>query len=118
MALTRRRRPVRENVPEMAAAARTDLFHTDHSVASVAHPSNVGFVIGLEEAGPTSTGVEFRTRPEERQTTKAARVDTILVVVEKHTAEGGLSAVLEQHVALLAGEASNYRLALSRTWWG
>ena len=113
MTLTRRRRPVRENVPEMTAAARTDLFHTDHTVASVAHPSNVDFVIGLEEARPTSTGVEFRIRAEERQATKAARVDTILVVVEKHTAEGGLSAVLEQHVAFLLGETGDYRLALS-----
>lgn len=113
MTFARRWRPVRENVPEMAAAARTNLFHTEHSVASVVHPSNVGFAIGLEEAGPTRTGVEFRTRPEERQTTKAARVDAIFVVVEKHTAEGGLSAVLEQHVALVPGEASNYRLALS-----
>jgi hypothetical protein len=77
-----------------------------------AHPSNVGFVIGLEEAGPARTGVEFRARPEERQTAKAAPVDAILVVVEKHTAEGGLSAMLEQHVALLPGEASSYRLAL------
>ena len=113
MTLTRRRRTVRENVPEMAAAARTDLFHTDHSMAGVAHPPNVGFVIGLEKAGPTRTGVEFRTRPKERQATKAARVDTILVVVEKHTAEGGLSAVLEQHVAFLLGETGDYRLALS-----
>lgn len=66
MTLTRRRRPVRKNVPEMAAAARTDLFHTDHSIAGVAHPPNVGFVIGLEKAGPSRAGVEFRTRPEER----------------------------------------------------
>lgn len=113
MTLTRRRRPVRENVPEMAAAARTDLFHADHSIASVAHPPNVGFVIGLEKAGPTRTGVKFRSRPEKRQATKAARVHTILVVVQKYTAEGGLSAVLEQHFTLLTGEASNYRLALS-----
>ncbi len=113
MTLTRRRRTVRKNVPEMATAAPTDLFHADHSIAGVAHPPNVGLVIRLEKAGPTRTGVEFRTRPEQRQTTKAARVNTILVVVEKHTAEGGLSAVLEQHVAFLVGEASNYRLALN-----
>lgn len=112
MALARRRRAVREYVPEMATTARTDLFHADHSIAGVAHPPNVGFVIGLENAGPTRTGVEFRSRPEERQTTEAARVHTILVVVQKHTAEGGLSAVLEQHVTLLTGEASSYRLAL------
>jgi hypothetical protein len=97
----------------MATAAPTHLFHADHSIAGVAHPPNVGFVIRLEEAGPARTGVEFRTRPEERQTTKAARVNTILVVVEKNTAEGGLRAVLEQHVAFFLGETSNYRLALS-----
>lgn len=50
MSLTRRRRPIRKTVPEMAAAARTDLFHTDHSIASVAHPPNVGFAIGLEKS--------------------------------------------------------------------
>lgn len=113
MTLARRRRPVRENVPEVAATARTDLFHADHSIASVTHPSNVGFVIRLEKAGPTRTGVEFRTRPEKRQTTKTARVHTLLVVVEKHTAEGGLSTVLEQHLTFLPSEARNYRLALS-----
>ncbi len=113
MTLSRRRRPVWKDVPEMATAAPTHLFHADHSIAGVAHLPNVRFVIRLEKAGPTRTGVEFRTRPEERQTTKAARVDAILVVVEKHAAKGGLSAVLEQHVAFLLGEASNYRLALS-----
>ena len=118
MALTRGRRSVRKNVPEMATTAPTHFFHADHSIAGVAHPPNVGCIIRLEKTGPTRTGVEFRTRPEERQTTEAARVHTILVVVEKHTAEGCLSAVLEQHVALLPGEASNYRLTLSRTRWG
>jgi hypothetical protein len=101
MTLARWRRAVRKNVPEMAAAARTDLFHADHSVASVAHTPNVCLVVGLEEARPTRTGVEFRTRPEERQTTKTAGVDAILVVVEKHPTEGGLGAVLEQDVSLL-----------------
>lgn len=33
MTLARRRRPVRENVPEVAATARADLFHADHSIA-------------------------------------------------------------------------------------
>jgi hypothetical protein len=61
MTLARRRRPVRKNVPEMAAAARTDLFHTNHSMAGVAYTPNVGCVIGLEKAGPTCTGIEFRT---------------------------------------------------------
>src|ERR1700728_2732959 len=118
MALTCGRRPVRKNVPEMAATAPTHLFHADHSIAGVAHSPNVGFVIRLEETRPTRTGIEFRTRPEERQTTKAARVNTILVVVEKNTAEGGVRAVFEQHVALLLGEARSYRFALSRTWRG
>lgn len=112
MTLAGRRRAVRENMSEMTPAARTDLFHADHSIAGVAHPPNVGFVIGLEKAWPTRTGVEFRTRTEERQTTKMARVDTILVVIEKHATEGGLSAVLEQDVAFLPGEAGNDRLAL------
>ena len=95
MTLAGRRRAVRENMSEMTPAACTDLFHAGHSEAGVAHPPNVGFATGLEKAGPTRTGVEFRTRTEERQATKTARVDTILVVVEKHAAEGGLGAVLE-----------------------
>jgi hypothetical protein len=113
MTLARRRRPVRENMPEVTATARTNLFHTDHSIADVAYPPNVRFVIGLEKAGPTRTGIEFRSRPEKRQATKAARIYTILMVVEKHTAKGGLGAVLEQHLTLLPGETRNYRLALS-----
>lgn len=113
MSLARRRRPVRKNVSEMATAAATDLFHADHSIAIVAHPPDVSLVIRFEKAGPTRAGIEFRARPKERQATEAAGVNTILVVVEKHTAEGGLGAVLEQHVAFLLGEASSYRLALS-----
>ncbi len=61
MTLAGRRRAVLKNVPEMARAARTDIFHAEHSIASVAHPPNVCLVIGLEEAWPTRTGVEFRT---------------------------------------------------------
>lgn len=112
MTLAGRGRPVRKNVPEMAPTAPTDLFHADHSIAGVAHPPNVRLVIRFEETWPTRTGVEFRTRPEERQPTKAARVDAILVVVEEHTTEGGLGAVLEQDVVLLSGEAGNERLTL------
>lgn len=112
MTLAGRLRAVRKNVPEMAPAACTDFFHPDHSIASVAHPPNVCLLIGLEEAWPTRTGVELRTRPKERQTTEAARVHAILVVVEKHTTEGGLGAVLEQHVVFLRGEACNDRVTL------
>ena len=118
MTLAGRRRAVRKNVPEMAPAACTDFFHADHSIARVAHPPNVCLVIGLEEAWPTRTGVEFRTRPKERQTAEAARVHAILVVVEKHTTEGGLGAVLEQYVMLFRGEACHDRVTLGRTCWG
>ena len=117
MTLAGRRRAVRKNVSEVAPAACTDFFYADHSVASVAHPPNVCLVIGLEEAWPTRTGVEFRTRPKERQTTEAARVDAILVVVEKHPTEGSLCAVLEQHVVFLRGKACNDRVTLVGTWW-
>ena len=117
MTLAGRRRAVRKNVSEVAPAACTDFFYADHSIASVAHPPNVCLVIGLEEAWPTRTGVEFRTRPKERQTTEAARVDAILVVVEKHPTEGSLCAVLEQHVVFLRGKACNDRVTLVGTWW-
>ena len=112
MVFAGRRWPVRKNVPEMAPAACTDLFHADHSITRVAHPPNVCLVIGLEEARPTRAEVEFRTRPKERQTTEAARVHAILVVVEKHTTEGGLGAVLEQYVMLFRGEVCNDRVTL------
>src|SRR5258708_1353852 len=101
MTLAGRRRAVRKNVSEVAPAACTDFFHANHSIAGVAHPPNVCLVIGFEEAWPTGTRVEFRTRPKESQTTEAARVDAILVVGEKPTKEGGLGAVLEQPVLFL-----------------
>lgn len=110
-------RAVREYVPEMAPAACADLFHADHPIAGIAHPANVCLVIGPEEAWPTRTGVEFRTRLEERQTAKAARINAIPVVVEKPTTEGGLGAVLEQDVVFLHGQACNDRITLGRTWW-
>src|SRR5579864_3699173 len=112
MTLAGRRRAVRKNVSEMAPAARAYLFHADHPIAGVSHSPNVGLVIGLEEARPARPGVEFRTRVEQRQTTKPARVDAILVVVEKNTTEGCFGTVLEQYVAFLRGEAPNDRLTL------
>jgi hypothetical protein len=38
------------------------------------------------------------------------------VVVEKHPTEGGLCAVLEQHVVFLRGETCNDRVTLGGTW--
>jgi len=63
MTLAGRRRPIRNDMPEMTSAPCTDFFYTGHSITSVAHSPNVGFVIRLEEARPPGTGIELRARP-------------------------------------------------------
>src|SRR5215469_10485441 len=101
MPLARRWRPIRKNVTQMAAAARTDFLDPDHPIARVANTSDMRLIIGFEEARPAGARVEFRTRPEQRQTAEAARVDAVLVVVEEHAAERRFRAMLEQHASLI-----------------
>src|SRR5215469_11366644 len=114
MPLAGGRRAVRENVPEMAAAASTNLFHPHHAVARVAQTADVRLVVRLEKARPTGAGVELRTGPEQRQAAEAAGVYPLLVIVQKDAAERGFRAVLEQHAPLIRCQVGGDFSALRR----
>src|SRR5579863_3239797 len=107
-----RRRSVRKNMSEVAAAAGTHLLDTRHAVAAVAHPADVSLVVGAEEARPAGSGIELGARAKQRQAAEAAGVDTVLVIVEEHAAEGALRPVFEQHVPLLFAEGGDDLAAL------
>src|SRR5260370_30560116 len=102
---------IREYVPQVAAAARANLFDTHHPVACVPDALDVQLGERLEEARPAGAGIEFGIGPEQRQPAEPARVDAVLLVVEKDTAEGGLGAMFQEHAALVAGKAGGYGAA-------
>src|SRR6202011_3961938 len=110
--------PIRENMPQVAAAARANLLDAHHPVARVPDAFDVQRSDGLEEARPAGAGIEFGIGPEQRQPAEPARVDAVLLVVEKDAAEGGLGAMFEEHAALVAGKAGGYCPALSVGGWG
>jgi len=93
--LTRRWRTIRKNVSEMTPAACAYFLHANHAVAGVAQALDVRIVIGAEETRPAGAGVELRVGAEERQSAEAARLDAVLLVNKKDTAEGSFSAVLQ-----------------------
>src|SRR5229473_2656456 len=103
---------IREYVPQVAAAARANLFDTHHPVACIPDALDVQLGERLEEARPAGAGIEFGIGPEQRQTAEPARVDAVLLVVEKDAAEGGLGAMFQEHAALVAGKAGGYCAAL------
>src|SRR5262249_52312328 len=65
-------------------------------------------------AGPR---IELRTRTEQRQPAKPARVNAVLLVVEEDSAEGRFGAVLKQHVALVVAELGGDLTALLSGRW-
>src|ERR1700737_2867191 len=116
MAFASRRGPIRKHVAQVAPAARANFLNTDHSIARITNTPDMGFVIGLKETRPPRPRIELRARPEERQAAKAAGVNAILVIVEKHTTEGSFRAVLEQHALLVLIKARGDLRALRLSW--
>ena len=100
-----RPRPVRKHVAEVAAATRADFFDPNHRVPGVGDAPDVGFVVGLEEARPAGTGIEFRTRAKQGQSAETAHINAVLLVVKEDAAECRFGAMLQQNVAFLAIEA-------------
>src|ERR1700692_1319334 len=112
MPLTRGPWPIREYMPQVAAAARANLLDARHPIARVPDAFDVQRSEGLEEARPAGAGIEFGVGPEQRQPAEPAGVDAVLLVVEKDAAESGLGAVFQEHAALVAGKAGGYCAAL------
>src|SRR6267154_1217754 len=104
--------PIREYMPQVAAAARANLLDAHHPVARVPDAFDVQLGEGLEETRPAGAGIEFGIGPEQRQPAEPARVDAVLLVVEKDAAESGLGAVFQEHAALVAGKSGGYCAAL------
>src|SRR5262245_10955226 len=107
-----RRRSVGKDVPEMAAAARTNFFHTHHAVDRVPQTADMRLVVRPEKARPPGARVEFRARAEQWQAAEAAGVDPVLVVIQEHAAESGFRAVLEKHAPLIRRQTGRDLCAL------
>ena len=112
MTLARRGRSIREHMTKVAATSRTDFFDPDHAVARVAQASNVRLVVGFEETWPAGARVKFGAGSEERQAAKAARVDSLSVIVEKDSAERSLRPVSKEHAPLFLIERCRNFLTL------
>src|SRR5215475_12738768 len=112
MTLTGRRRAIGKDVAEMASAARAHFLHPDDSITGVAKAADVRLVVRLEEARPAGARIEFCTRAEKWQAAEAARIDSFAMIIEKHTAKGGLGTVLEQHTPLVPIESRDDLRAL------
>jgi hypothetical protein len=117
MALAGRRGSIRKHVTQMAPAARANFLNADHSIARITNTPNMRFVIGLKETRPPRPRIELRARSEERQPAKAAGVNAVLVIVEKHATESRFRAVLEQHALLVLVKARG-DLGTLRLSWG
>jgi len=85
----------------MAATARTDLFDPDHPKARISNTSDVRLIIRLEETRPPRPGVELRARPKKGQAAKAARVDTLFVIVQKHATKRSFRPMFEKDASLV-----------------
>src|SRR5258708_4254603 len=101
MPLTRRARPIREDVSQMAAATGAHFFHPDHSIARIANAFDVRFIEGHEKTGPTRARIEFRARAKQGQAAEAATVGAFLFIVEKDAAECRFSAMLQKDAPLV-----------------
>src|SRR5512132_3610735 len=77
----RRRRTVREDVPEVRVAYVADDLGAPHAVARSDLLPNVGGIERPEVARPSASRIEFRVRLEERRAAAHARVDAVLVMV-------------------------------------
>ena len=115
MTFAARRRPIRKDMPQVTPASCADLFNPNQSITRVTHSADVALVIRAKETRPTSSRIKLRARSEKRQPAKAAAVDALFVIVEKHPTKGGFRTVIEQHIALGLAQAGNNRGALRRS---
>ena len=96
-----RLRPVVEDVPEMAAARRTEHLHPRHAVAQVEPGLDCIELGGLDEARPARARVVLRVGTEQLAAAAGAPVDACLLGVPVRPAERPLGAVLTQNRVLL-----------------
>src|SRR3569833_480643 len=105
MLLAGRWRPIGKHMSQVTSATCAHLFHPGHAVARITQALDVRLIVGTEKARPAGARVELGVGAEERQTTEAACVDAIFLVIQKDAAEGSFGAVLEQYAALAAVES-------------
>src|SRR5689334_19187834 len=99
-----RRRPVLEDVAEMAAAVAAMHLGAHHEKAAVA----LGFHRAIERRGkarPAGAAVEFGGGVEQRPAAAGAMIDAGGVFLVERAGAGALGAMLAQHAILLRREA-------------
>src|ERR1700674_553748 len=111
--LPRGTRAVRKHVAKMAAAARANLLHANHSMTAVAYAFDVRFIVGFEKTRPAGARVELGIRTKQGQTAESAGVCAVFLVVQKDAAKSSFGAMLQQHSALVGIESGADLAALS-----
>src|SRR5262249_45664866 len=104
VALPGRARPVREDVPEVAAAGRAGDLGADHPVAAVDVRVDALERHRLDEARPACARVELRLGAEELRAAARTAVDAGRLGVEILAGERPLGALLAQNVVLRGRE--------------
>src|SRR4051794_34286612 len=100
----RRSRPIREDVAEVRAAVGAVRLDPAHPERAVLVGLDAVVLDDVEEARPAGAGFELRPRVEQRRLADDAAVDTVVVLVPVHAAEGALRAALLGDRVLDRGE--------------
>src|SRR4028118_2103569 len=87
IALSRRRRTVRENVTEMSVTAATANLYANHSVRIIGDVANVIGVKRRVKRSPAGAGMEFCIRTEKRQTAQTTDVSAFGFVIGQISAK-------------------------------
>lgn len=82
-----------KDMAQMPPASCAEDLGTNHAEGSIADLRDVSRCEGTVEAGPSRAGVELRTRGKEWKFASGTEIDTILVIIEEVTAEGGLGSL-------------------------
>src|SRR6185369_7093877 len=112
VALAGRRRPVREDMALVRAAAGADDFRSDHAVAGVANVFQMVGAERLRETRPAGAAFKLGAAVEQREAAQPAGEDSGPLLVEEDAAERRLGAMFEKDVFFLVVELCGQRVEL------
>ena len=105
IALSGRRRPIRENMALVRSASRADDLRPDHAVAGIANRIEMALGERLGEARPAGSALELGAAMEQGQPAQPAGKHALAFLVEEQAAERRLRPMLEQDVLLFRARA-------------
>ena len=95
---------VRENMPQVRIALRTQGFYAPHAMTSIGFPAHFTGVQRCGETGPSRTRFKLGGASEQLRAAAHAAVDAIFVVIPILARESRLGSLLPSHVILLWGQ--------------